>query len=105
MDFGCREASSVDGLESISRDVAMVRGRGEGEDAEFVRVEGAIVEGEDAEFVRVGGAVVEGEDAGFVRVGGAVVEGEDAGFVRVEGAVVEGPPCISHARSNAERSG
>jgi hypothetical protein len=34
-----------------------------GDDAEFVRVEGVVVEGDDAEFVRVEGVVVEGDDA------------------------------------------
>ena len=52
MDFGCRESSSRDGLESIARDVAMSRGcRGRGEgvvagvDVGFVRGEGGVVEG------------------------------------------------------------
>ena len=86
----------LDGLESISRDVAMIRGcRGRGE---------GVVAGDGAWFVRGEGVVVVGVDAWFVRGEGVVVVGVDAWFVRGEGVVVAGPPCSNHARSSADRS-
>ena len=94
MDFGCVARASCDGLESIERGVAMMRGC----------------------RLRAGVSSTRGFATGlWLRVRRVVwrwfVRGVDDVRVEEDGVSfaefvrgVDGPPCTSHARSNAERS-